>query len=104
MSSSKTITTLGEPTGALISKRGGALALRASSSVLVGYCGSRIGSTVRSSASVDCPRAEAEVRPARTKVRTILVFMLVFDCGAIREMGRITDFRFRRLQTAGSLV
>src|SRR5205814_5367042 len=53
ISSSKTITMLGEPGGALISKRGGALASRASNTVLVGYCGSRIGRAVRSSSSVD---------------------------------------------------
>jgi hypothetical protein len=35
------------PLGALISKRGGALTLRASSSVIAGDCGSGTGSTVR---------------------------------------------------------
>src|SRR5438132_14417738 len=47
MSSSKTTTTFGAPFGALTSKRGGALALRASSSVIVGGLGSGTGSTVR---------------------------------------------------------
>src|ERR1700730_7583559 len=47
MSSSKTTTTFGAPLGAFTSKRGGALALRASSSVIVGGEGSGTGSTVR---------------------------------------------------------
>src|SRR5437660_2210924 len=48
MSSSHTTTTFGDTFGALTSKRGGALALRASSSVIVGGLGSGIGNTVRS--------------------------------------------------------
>src|SRR5881275_468567 len=40
--------TFGAPFGALTSKRGGALALRASSSVIVGGLGSGTGRTVRS--------------------------------------------------------
>src|SRR5207249_10805913 len=47
MSSCKTTTTLGAPFGAFTSNRGGALALRASSSVIVGGVGSGTGSTVR---------------------------------------------------------
>src|SRR5205814_10158523 len=47
ISSSKTTTTFGAPLGAFTSKRGGGLALRASSSVMVGGCGSGTGSTVR---------------------------------------------------------
>src|SRR5882724_7304724 len=47
MSSSKTTTTFGAPFGALTPKRGGALALRASSSVIVGGLGSGTGRTVR---------------------------------------------------------
>src|SRR5512144_658447 len=48
MSSIRTMSTLGAPVGALTSKRGGAFALRASSSVNVGGAGAWIGSTVRS--------------------------------------------------------
>ena len=48
MSSIRTIRTFGAPSGALTSKRGGALALRASSVVICGVIGSGIGSTVRS--------------------------------------------------------
>ena len=44
--------TLGAPAGALASKMGGALALRASSSVIAGRVGSAIGSTVRSTSVV----------------------------------------------------
>src|SRR5262245_31511284 len=51
MSSIRTMTTLGAPFGALTSKRGGALALRASISVIAGYFGSGTGRTVRSSPS-----------------------------------------------------
>src|SRR5439155_24094473 len=47
ISSRQTTTSFGASFGALTSKRGGALALRASSSVLVGGCGSGTGSTVR---------------------------------------------------------
>ena len=53
MSSSSTITTFGAPFGAVTLKRGGALTLRASSSVITGGCGSGIGSTVRSKTSCD---------------------------------------------------
>ena len=49
MSSISTITTFGAPSGALTSKRGGALALRASSSLMTATAGSWIGRTVRSS-------------------------------------------------------
>jgi hypothetical protein len=45
----QTTTTFGAPLGALTSKRGGALALRASSSVISGHLGSGIGNTVPSS-------------------------------------------------------
>src|SRR6187402_2859533 len=48
MSSIRNTTTLGAPAGAFTSKRGGALALRASSSFSSGYSGSAIGSTRRS--------------------------------------------------------
>jgi hypothetical protein len=48
MSSSKTTTTFGAPFGALTSNLGGAFALRASSSVIVGGLGSGTGSTVLS--------------------------------------------------------
>ena len=48
MSSISTMSTFGAPAGALTSNRGGALALRASSTVLCGYFGSGIGRTVRS--------------------------------------------------------
>src|SRR5205814_128585 len=47
MSSSKTTTTFGAPFGALTSKRGGALASRASSSVIVGGLGPWTGRTVQ---------------------------------------------------------
>src|ERR1700740_3195329 len=57
MSSSSTITTFGAPFGAVTLKSGGALALRASSSVITGGCGSGIGSTVRS--KVSCPQTGA---------------------------------------------
>ena len=50
--SSIRMSTLGAPFGALTSNRGGAFALRASSSVIVGGGGSGMGSTVRSSASL----------------------------------------------------
>ena len=52
MSSISTITTLGAPSGALTSNRAAALALRASSSVLLGTLGSGIGSIVRSVGSM----------------------------------------------------
>src|SRR5215470_6822822 len=48
MSSIRTMRTLGAPAGAFTSKRGGGVALRASSSVIGGYVGSGIGNTVRS--------------------------------------------------------
>ena len=48
MSSISTISTLGALAGALTSNRGGALALRASSSVIGASFGSGIGRTVRS--------------------------------------------------------
>ena len=48
MSSINTISTLGASAGALTSKRGGGVAFRTSKTVLCGYCGSGIGSTVRS--------------------------------------------------------
>src|SRR5512145_2262486 len=54
MSSISTTTTLGAVAGAFTSNRGGAFALRASSSVIGGFCGSAIGRTVRSSARVAC--------------------------------------------------
>ena len=49
MSSISTMTTFGAPSGALTSQRGGAVALRASSSVNFCGAGSWIGRTVRSS-------------------------------------------------------
>jgi hypothetical protein len=49
MSSISTMTTLGAPAGAFTSNRGGALARRASCSVMDGVGGSAIGKTVRSS-------------------------------------------------------
>jgi hypothetical protein len=48
MSSIRTITTLGAPSGALTSNRGGAVAFRASNSVAGGYEGSAMGRIVRS--------------------------------------------------------
>ena len=54
MSSISTMTTFGAPLGAVTSKRGGALTLRASISVYVGRRGSAIGSTVRSSLPEAC--------------------------------------------------
>src|SRR5262245_52431008 len=48
MSSIRTMSTLGAPAGAFTSKRGGSVALRASTSVMAGGAGSGIGSTVRS--------------------------------------------------------
>ena len=48
MSSISTITTLGALCGAVTSKRGGAFAFRASSSVIGAYLGGTIGKTVRS--------------------------------------------------------
>ncbi len=48
MSSISTMSTLGALAGALTSNRGGGVALRTSSTVLCGYCGSGSGSTVRS--------------------------------------------------------
>ena len=65
MSSISTITTLGAPLGAFISNRGGALTLRASSSLYVGRFGSWIGRIVRSSFS--CAEA-ATTWPASTAV------------------------------------
>src|SRR3984893_13083673 len=47
ISSNKTTTTLGAPFGALSSKRGGGLALRAARSVIVGGWGGGIGKTAR---------------------------------------------------------
>ena len=54
MSSISTMSTLGALAGALTSNRGGGVALRASNTVLCGYCGSGIGSTVRSVGSTTC--------------------------------------------------
>ena len=48
ISSISTISTFGALAGALTSNRGGGVALRASNTVLCGYCGSGIGNTVRS--------------------------------------------------------
>src|SRR6266699_1568991 len=48
ISSISTMRTLGALAGALTSNRGGGVALRASNTVLCGYWGSGIGSTVRS--------------------------------------------------------
>src|SRR6266496_2156902 len=48
MSSISTMRTLGALAGALTSKRGGGMAFRTSKTVLCGYWGSGIGSTVRS--------------------------------------------------------
>src|SRR6266699_3137065 len=48
MSSISTMSTLGALAGALTSNRGGGVAFRALSTVLCGYWGSGIGSTVRS--------------------------------------------------------
>jgi hypothetical protein len=62
MSSISTITTFGAPSGALTSKRAGALASRASSSLYVGTAGSWIGRTVRSSAPL--PAAPDEGLPS----------------------------------------
>jgi hypothetical protein len=53
MSSIRKTTTFGAPFGAFTSKRAGALALRASSSVACGKFGSAIGSTVRSISPAD---------------------------------------------------
>ena len=64
MSSISTITTLGAPCGAFTSKRGGALALRASSSVIGVTFGSGIGSTVRSSAGASVCAWTAGAGPA----------------------------------------
>ena len=82
MSSISTINTFGAPSGALISKRGGGVALRASSSVIGGYAGALIGSTVRSTMAAcgvaagaagsglalhpDAPTANVTNRPAST--------------------------------------
>ena len=76
MSSISTMTTFGAPLGAVTSKRGGAFALRASSSLIGGYFGSLTGSTVRSSAAPSleaaaaplgcCPRAGPAASPAAT--------------------------------------
>src|SRR6266850_5262213 len=62
MSSISTTRTLGASAGALTSKRGGAVAFRASNTVLCGYWGSGIGSTVRSVGS--STRAGAASWPA----------------------------------------
>src|SRR6266480_3976644 len=48
ISSISTMSTLGALAGALTSKRGGGVALRTSNTVLCGYDGSGIGSTLRS--------------------------------------------------------
>src|ERR1700731_4199276 len=48
ISSISTIRTFGAPGGAFTSNRGGGVAFRASNTVLCGYWGSGIGSTVRS--------------------------------------------------------
>src|SRR4029079_8726594 len=69
MSSIRTITTLGAPFGALISKRGGALALRASSSVIGLSCGSGIGRTARLRFS--CAVNGAIGSPASTHVASV---------------------------------
>src|SRR6266581_2829442 len=57
MSSISTMSTLGALAGALTSNRGGGVALRASKTVLCGYWGSGIGSTVRSVGSTTRARA-----------------------------------------------
>jgi len=59
MSSMRTRTTLGAPLGAFTSKRGGALALRTSSSVTGSGLGSGTGSTLRSTPSAAAPRSLA---------------------------------------------
>ena len=51
--------TFGAPLGAFTSNLGGAFASRASSSVASGYCGSAIGSTVRSSPVAGAPPVAA---------------------------------------------
>jgi hypothetical protein len=59
--------TLGAPSGALTSKRGGGVALRTSSTVEGGYSGSGIGSTVRSnggSAVAVAAHAALNARPS----------------------------------------
>jgi hypothetical protein len=53
-SSTSTTITLGTPSGAVTSKRGGGSALRTSSSVYTGRPGSGIGRTVLSSVSAAC--------------------------------------------------
>src|SRR5438270_2418438 len=70
MSSISTIRTLGAFGGAFTSNRGGGVAFRASKTVLCGYSGSGIGSTVRSvgyttrAGAVSCAVAFAGAREA----------------------------------------
>src|SRR5437867_1729027 len=78
MSSISTMRTLGALAGALTSNRGGGVALRASNTVLCGYLGSGIGSTVRSVGSTTpggaglCATAGAAVRGASISARDTL--------------------------------
>ncbi len=62
MSSISTMSTFGAAAGALTWKRGGALALRASSSVASGYFGSGMGRWVRSNLSTGAFSSAAAVR------------------------------------------
>src|SRR6266436_9147054 len=75
MSSINTMSTFGAPAGALTSNRGGGVAFRTSNTVLCGYWGSGIGSTVRSVGRTTCAGAApwaatgAAVNGAHTRAR-----------------------------------
>src|SRR4029077_17583976 len=92
MSSISTISTLGALAGALTSKRGGGVAFRTSKTVLGGYWGSGIGSTVRSVGSTTCAGAApwaatgggasgARIR-TRPRAADIGVRIIKFSCRA----------------------
>ena len=78
MSSMRMISTLGASGGALTSNLGGGVVLRASSSMLFGYCGSGMGRVARSgiaSALAVVAHTTPNVRPK--DAREMLVFMVV---------------------------
>src|SRR5712691_4735863 len=89
MSSISTIRTLGALAGALTSKRGGGVAFRTSNTVLCGYWGSGIGSTVRSVGSTTCAGAApwaatgAAVNGAHARMR---VRAAVIDARIMRDL------------------
>src|SRR6266487_3543950 len=105
MSSIRTMSTLGALAGALTSNRGGGVALRTSSTVLCGYWGSGIGSTVRSVGSTTLAGAacwaatgaavsEASINDkAKPTAKVIDVrVMAVFAPISVPACSRFTDF------------